>query len=128
MPSKTPDHKSKAGGRMRRLLRAPVAAATTGLLLLGPQAAMAQAATVAPQAAVGINSDGLENLLRDNVLNIVILAIGIVIVVLGKKRDWAGALTSGGIVLLGLAVVGLSTGTTGSDVGEALVGLVTTKE
>ncbi|MDI3390170.1 hypothetical protein QIS99_28850 [Streptomyces sp. B-S-A8] len=85
-------------------------------------------AAAQPQAAdVEIDSGGLGELLRDDALNIVVLIAGLSIVLLGKKRDIAGAFTIGAIVLLGLGVVGLATGTTASDVGEAMVGLVTTE-
>lgn len=76
------------------------------------------------QAAIGINTDGIQDLLAENALPVGILFIGILVVFGAKKKDWASSVTMVGIVLLGLGVVGLSS--VGGDVGKAILDLVTT--
>jgi hypothetical protein len=119
--STSTERKPKPRSRRRRAL---TIAAATGLLLAGPQAAMAHAATLgSPAAAVTINTDGVSDLLSKNFLPLAVLFIGILIVASGRKKDISSSLTMTGITLLGLGVVGMSLSAAG--VGTAMFSLFT---
>ncbi|WJK68078.1 MULTISPECIES: hypothetical protein [Streptomyces] len=68
------------------------------------------------------SSKGLEALLRDHWIEICVLFIGGLVALAARKKDMASAATMTGIVLLGVAVVGIA-GNAG-QIGDALAGLV----
>ncbi|MFE0107084.1 hypothetical protein [Streptomyces sp. NPDC059009] len=108
-------------GRWTRLRRRVLTVTTAaGLLLAGPQAAMAYAAE---EQKVTIDTGGVTNLLKNNALPLVVLFIGILVVASGRKKDIGSSLTMVGISLLGLAVVGMSLSAMG--VGTAIFSLFT---
>ncbi|MCW8383928.1 hypothetical protein [Streptomyces justiciae] len=116
MRDTNPSARQRLTRLIRRILAVPAAAAA---LVLGPQAAAANATTL---AAVKVNTDGLNDILLKNALPAAIAFIGVLIVLNGRKKDTAGGLTMAGITLLGLGVVGMATMAT--PIGDALVGLV----
>ncbi|MET9162068.1 hypothetical protein ABZX56_30470 [Streptomyces parvulus] len=115
----------RRGRRLARTVRRLLTVATAAASMLLGAAGLATAAPsgAITQAAVSIDSGGLEDLLSDNFIPLGILFAGAVIIFGAKAKNWSAALTQGGIVLLGLGVVGLAASATG--VGDALVDLVT---
>ncbi|MFK8851169.1 hypothetical protein [Streptomyces sp. Ac-502] len=71
-------------------------------------------------AAFGTN--GLEEFLKGDALQVGILIAGLVVIFSAKKKDAPGALVVGGIGLFGLAIMGLSG--KGFDIGEFLSGWI----
>ncbi|AWN32598.1 hypothetical protein [Streptomyces sp. NEAU-S7GS2] len=69
-------------------------------------------------------TSGLESFLKGDALQVGLLIAGLVILFGSKKKDWSGALTVGGIALVGLAVMGLSG--KGINVGDTLAGWIWT--
>lgn len=74
-------------------------------------------------AATG-DTSGITKWIQNNVLGLVILVIGILIVMLAKKKDLSNALTMVAVVLVGLMVVGLSVNGNSVKVGSWLSGMI----
>ncbi|MGW5679221.1 hypothetical protein ACWEV4_29775 [Streptomyces sp. NPDC003860] len=106
--------------RLRRL----VGAAGLAVALTLSQAGTAAAAPAELAATVG--TTGLSGWIQNNMIAIGMLIAGAVIVFRARSKDWNGALVTGGIAILGLAVAAMGTGSTAMDVGKWLVGLVVT--
>ena len=79
----------------------------------------AHAATGTYYLSLGSTS-ALSDWLTANVLKLVLFFIGVAIVVGAKKKDHKGAITTGGIVLMGLMVIGMGGGTIATDIGGSL--------
>ncbi|MDT0418874.1 hypothetical protein RM574_25670 [Streptomyces sp. DSM 41982] len=103
---------------------------TRNILRVVPASAVLTVAAASPAAAKGdvkVDSSGLQEWITKNAIPLTILVVVLAIILVARKKDTAGALTMGFIVLIGIMVLGLSVGTTASDVGAFLVGLVVTK-
>jgi hypothetical protein len=74
--------------------------------------------------AVGSLS-GLTGWLQNNLLDVVLLGIGVLILVKARGQNHREALTAVAIVLIGLFVVGLSVGGGALNLGQWLTNLVT---
>lgn len=81
------------------------------------------ASSPAVLAAPG-DTSGLTSWLSKNVVGLVILVIGIAVLARAHNRDHKAALGTVSIMLIGLAVLGLSTGDHASQVGSWLGHLV----
>ena len=76
---------------------------------------------LAAGTALNLNTTGVSTWVKNNILSLVVMASGITILGASRRKDMPGALTMGGIVLLGLAVVGMSTNSFG--VGTAIASM-----
>ncbi|MFI1831309.1 hypothetical protein ACH41E_33420 [Streptomyces sp. NPDC020412] len=83
-------------------------------------------AAAAPELAATVGTTGLSGWIQNNLISIGLLVAGAVITFRAKSKDWNGALVTGGIAILGLAVAAMGTGSTAMEVGKWLVGLVVT--
>ncbi|MFF4771094.1 hypothetical protein ACFY1V_31755 [Streptomyces sp. NPDC001255] len=102
---------------------------TKKTLRVFPASVVLTVMTASPAAAkdVTVDSGGLQQWFKENAIPIAVFVIFLVIVVAARKKDTAGAFTVVFILLMGLMVLGLSVGSTASDVGAYLLGLVVTK-
>jgi len=75
-------------------------------------------------AAGGLNTNGLDNFLRHDILKLVILAIGILIIMRAKAEETRRVMVMSGIVIIGLAVIGLASGDNATNVSSWLVNLI----
>lgn len=66
----------------------------------------------------------LSAFLQNNVLSLVLIIIGIIILMRSHNGDHKGAMTSGGIVLIGLAIVGLAVSGGAAGLGSHLAHLL----
>jgi membrane-bound ClpP family serine protease len=73
--------------------------------------------------AVG-STAGLSKWIQDNIIPLVILILGVLIMVMARRKDHSGALTTVGILLIGLCVVGLALNGAGIAVGQWAASLV----
>ena len=75
----------------------------------------------AAQTVVALGSTGVvKQWITDNIIPVVLLIVGCIILFGSKKKDHKGALQVVGIVLIGLLVIGMASGTTATDVGASL--------
>jgi shikimate kinase len=81
--------------------------------------------TLKPFAAEGFNTKGIEDFLRNNVVNLLILFVAAGMLLLANKGEYRQAMTRVGIVLAGIFVLGLAISGKADDLGGWLVGLVT---
>jgi hypothetical protein len=97
----------------------------TALILSAPPA---PASSPAPSPAGGGGStgstSGITDWLQNNVLGLVIFVLGIIVLILAKKKNLSDSLTVVAGVLLGLMVVGLSVNGNGVTVGTWISHLV----
>ena len=75
-------------------------------------------------AAGGLNTNGLDSFLRHDILKLVILVIGILIIVRAKAEETRRVMVMSGIVIIGLAVIGLASGDNATNVSSWLVNLI----
>lgn len=72
-----------------------------------------------------VGTGGLEGWIRDNVVTLIILILGVCVLWAAKGGNLSKAVTIVAGVILGLAVLGLASGTTATDIGDFIVGLFT---
>lgn len=72
-----------------------------------------------------VGTGGLEGWIRENVITLVILILGICVLWAVKGGNLSKAVTIVVGTILGLAMLGLATGTTATDIGDFVVGLFT---
>jgi hypothetical protein len=95
-------------------------------LAVGPWFAAATpppAAPAAPTAGFG-STAGIQNFLLLGVLPVVLIAVALFLFFMGRKKDFSGAATVIGVVLLGCLILGLSVPGAAVAVGSALNSMV----
>jgi hypothetical protein len=75
--------------------------------------------------ASGLNTGGLENFLRNNVVNVLILVVAAGLLLLANRGEYRQAMTRVGIVVAALFVLGLAISGKAADLATWAVGLVT---
>jgi shikimate kinase len=75
--------------------------------------------------ASGLNTSGLENFLRNNVVNVLILVVAAGLLLLANRGEYRQAMTRVGIVVAALFVLGLAISGKAADLATWAVGLVT---
>lgn len=58
--------------------------------------------------AQGLSTDKLQNFLSENVLSLLVMVVGLGMLIAGGKRDASKVMTTAGLALVALAVVGMS--------------------
>lgn len=76
-------------------------------------------------AASGLNTGGLEDFLRNNVVNVLILLVAAGLLLLANKGEYRQAMTRVGIVVAALFVLGLAVSGKAQALASWAVGLVT---
>lgn len=79
--------------------------------------------TFASLAAVEYGTAGLKTWIQDNLVTLAILIIGCIVVFKSRQGQVSQLLTIIGGLMLGLAVLGLATGTSATDIGDWIIGL-----
>lgn len=67
---------------------------------------------------------GLSAFLQHNVLSLILIVIGLIVLLRSHNGDHKGAMTSGGIILIGLAIVGLAVSGSAAHLGSRLASLL----
>jgi len=75
--------------------------------------------------AEGLNTTGLENFLRNNVVNLLILVVAAGMLLLANKGEYRQAMTRVGIVVAAMFVLGLAISGKATDLASWAVNLVT---
>lgn len=75
-------------------------------------------------AAETYGTSGLSKWIKDNVISIVILVLGISILFAARNGNISKGVTILGGTLLGLVVLGMATGNTADSIGTFLIGLI----
>lgn len=73
---------------------------------------------------IALSTTGVQDFIKSNVLNLVLLVIGVILIARSQKKDHKGAMSVMLIVGLGLFVVGLSIANKGGSIGSFLAGLI----
>lgn len=73
-----------------------------------------------------VGTGGLEAWIQNNVVTLIILILGVCVLWAAKGGNISKAVTIVAGIILGLAVLGLASGTTATDIGDFIVGLFTT--
>lgn len=77
--------------------------------------------------AAEVGTGGLKEWMAENLVGVAVLAIGIVLMWMSRQRQHGNTMEIVGGVLIGLVVIGMSFGTTATEVGKFFVDLVVTK-
>lgn len=75
--------------------------------------------------ADGLSTNGVENFLRNNVVNVLILLVAAGMLLLANKGEYRQAMTRVGIVIAALFVLGLAISGKADDLATWAVSLVT---
>jgi hypothetical protein len=93
-------------------------------LAVGPWLAAATP-PAAPPASAGFGSTaGIQTFLLVGVLPLVLIGVALFLIFAGRKKDFSGAATVIGVVLLGCMVLGLSVPGAAVAVGSAISSMV----
>lgn len=87
---------------------------------------MDRAAAEGSVMLAAINTGGLEALLKDNLVELALLFIGVLLLFNSRKKDHAATANILGGVIIGLGVVAVGAGGYATQLGSALLGLVWT--
>lgn len=95
------------------------------MIALKEQFAVAKAEVATQvQAAGGYGTAGLTQWIRDNVVTLVILILGVAVLWAARGGNISKGVTILAGTILGVCVLGLATGTTAADLGNWIVGLL----
>lgn len=84
-------------------------------------------AIVTAAEAASFGTTNLSQWIRDNVVTLIVLLVAVVVLWAGKSGNISKVVTIVACFLVGLAVLGMATGTNAADIGDWITGLLRSK-